>query len=105
MIKVTLLVMDKGFVSLEAKGHADSAPYGQDLICAAISAIILGGFNALDDDSASYDVEAKPGHAYLKSLKTPSQHDPIVLETIVKQIESVAASYPDNVKLERKKAQ
>jgi uncharacterized protein len=105
MIKVTLLVTDKGFASLEAKGHADSAPYGQDLICAAISAIILGGFNALTDDVASYDVEAKPGHACLKSLKTPSQHDSIVLEAIVKQIESVAESYPDNVKLERKKAQ
>jgi|LAHS01.1.fsa_nt_gb uncharacterized protein len=102
MIKVTLQTNHSTFVSLEAKGHADSAPYGQDLVCASISAIILGGFNALEGDKDCYEVKVEAGYAYLKSLKAPNAHDAVVLSTIVTQIESVASSYPKNVKLERK---
>jgi uncharacterized protein YsxB (DUF464 family) len=47
MITILLKETDGHFVSLEAKGHANSAPYGADLVCAAVSAVILGGFNAL----------------------------------------------------------
>jgi uncharacterized protein YsxB (DUF464 family) len=102
MIKVTLQTKNSTFVSLEAKGHADSAPYGQDLVCASISAIILGGFNALSGNEKDYEVKVEAGYAYLKSLVAPNAHDAVVLETIVTQIESVASSYPKNVALERK---
>jgi uncharacterized protein YsxB (DUF464 family) len=47
MISIVLKETDGHFVSLEAKGHANTAPYGADLVCAAVSAVLLGGFNAL----------------------------------------------------------
>ncbi|MCH4210998.1 MAG: ribosomal-processing cysteine protease Prp [Bacilli bacterium] len=102
MIKITLKSQNGEFVSLEAKGHAGSGPYGHDLVCAAISAVILGGLNALKDDESSYSVKVEEGHTLLERNKTLSEHDTIVIETIVKQIESIAESHPDNVKLERK---
>lgn len=93
---------DDKFESFEVKGHAESGPYGHDLVCSAISGIVLGGINNLQDDSENYKVEVKNGYVYLESLKEVSKHDEIVLETIEKQIESIASSYPKNVKLERK---
>ncbi len=90
------------FESFEIKGHAGSGPFGHDLVCSAISGIVLGGLNNLQDDSKKYKVEVKDGYVYLESLKEVSEHDEIVLETIEKQIESIASSYPKNVKLERK---
>jgi uncharacterized protein YsxB (DUF464 family) len=102
MINVKVSYSKGQFVSLEAKGHADSAPYGKDLICAAISAIILGGFNALKDGDKNYEVQVNAGLATLsRKLGKNSEHDETVLETIVTQIASVASSYPKNVKLER----
>jgi uncharacterized protein YsxB (DUF464 family) len=102
MIKVTLQTQNSTFVSLEAKGHADSAPYGQDLVCASISAIILGGSMPYREMRKDYEVKVEAGYAYLKSSNAPNAHDAVVLETIVTQIESVASSYPKNVALERK---
>lgn len=102
MINVKVSYTNGHFVSLEAKGHANSAPYGKDLICAAISAIILGGFNALKDGEKNYEVQVNEGLATLsRKLGENSEHDETVLETIVTQIESVASSYPKNVRLER----
>ena len=48
MIKITVRYQSTGeFLSLESNDHANSAPHGEDLVCAAVSGIILGGINAL----------------------------------------------------------
>lgn len=103
MIKITVLTSSSSsFVSLEAKGHANSAPEGEDLVCSAVSAVILGGFNALQDEK-NYEAKANKGYACLRAEKAPNEHDAVVIETIVIQLESIASSYPQNVALERKK--
>ena len=47
MIKIVLTYKDNKIDALEIKGHANSAEYGKDLVCAAVSAISVGGLNAL----------------------------------------------------------
>ncbi len=102
MIHAVFVDQNKKVKSLEVKGHAGSGPYGHDLVCSAISSIMLGGLNNLQDGDDHYKIEVKEGYVYLEALKEVSEHDQIVLETIEKQIESVAVSYPKNAKLERK---
>ena len=86
----------------EAKGHANAGPYGSDLVCAAVSAITIGGINALEGtDRFQYLLEE--GHAKVIFQKEPSLKDIHVLETLECQLESLAESYPDKVRLERKK--
>ncbi len=102
MIHVIFVDENTKIKSFEVKGHAGSGPYGHDLVCSAVSGIILGGLNNLQDGDDHYKIEVKEGYVCLETLKEVSKHDQIVLETIEKQIESVAVSYPKNAKLERK---
>ncbi len=102
MIHVIFVDHNNKITSLEVKGHAGSGPYGHDLVCAAVSGVVLGGLNNLLDGDDHYKSEVKEGYVYLEALKEVSEHDQIVLETIEKQIESIATSYPKNAKLERK---
>jgi uncharacterized protein len=104
MIKIVVYEHNDHFVSLEMKGHANAAPKGEDLVCSAVSAIILGGLNSLTDGGDHYETSVEEGHVSLKALKPLADHDEIALKTIVTQLESVAVSYPHNAKLERKKA-
>ncbi len=106
MVIVTLSLKQGAFQGLEAKGHADSGEAGHDLVCAALSAIVLGGLNALGDGDDHYAVKKGPsGYLKVVSLTPLSQHDALVLETIVSQIQSLASSHPKNVRLERKESQ
>lgn len=102
MIHVIFVDENTKIKSFEVKGHAGSGPYGHDLVCSAVSGIILGGLNNLQDGDDHYKIEVKEGYVCFETLKEVSKHDQIVLETIEKQIESVAVSYPKNAKLERK---
>jgi len=102
MIKAKF-VFDGSSISLvEVKGHANSAPKGEDLVCAGVSAILLGGLNALDE---KYEVKIEDGYLLLGVNKTLGKHDAVVLETVYRQIKSLAESYPQYVRLERKKKQ
>ncbi|MBU3852041.1 MAG: ribosomal-processing cysteine protease Prp [Candidatus Paralactobacillus gallistercoris] len=39
---------DGRIVSFTIKGHADSGPYGYDIVCAAVSATSIGTINGID---------------------------------------------------------
>ncbi|WP_249870976.1 ribosomal-processing cysteine protease Prp [Oceanobacillus saliphilus] len=47
MIHVTVHRSTNQIKSFELSGHADSGPYGYDLVCAGVSAVSIGTVNAV----------------------------------------------------------
>ncbi|RWZ59948.1 ribosomal-processing cysteine protease Prp [Halobacillus fulvus] len=47
MIKVTMFRAKGNLTGFEISGHAESGPYGHDLVCAAVSAVSFGAVNAV----------------------------------------------------------
>lgn len=88
----------KEFIYLSMIGHADSAPQGHDLVCAATSGIILGGINNLQE-KFNLKLDEEKGLLELSRIGEVSSHDKIVLETIIKQLQSVARDNPMYVKI------
>ena len=99
MIKVLIKSEENKFKSLEVKGHANAGPYGEDLVCAAVSAILTGGFNNISDIN-SFDVKLDEGHAYLEAKEPISSHDEIVIEAILSGLKTIEESNPKNIKIQ-----
>ena len=78
---------------LEVKGHANSAPHGEDLVCAAVSAILGGGFNNLKNYQ-DYEIKLDEGYALFKANAPLDAHDEVVIETIVCGLNSIKELYP-----------
>ena len=99
MIKIVIKrdVSSDKITSIEVKGHSNKEAYGKDLVCAAISAIITGGFNALCDKEYSFKLEE--GDAYIKALDIPSDHDAVVLYTIEVQLKTIEEFDPGFVQV------
>ncbi len=103
MTRIVVFIKNDLIVGYQLKGHAGADEYGKDIVCAGLSAISIGGANALTDGEDNYDVEIKKGYLSLKRIHGfPSEHDRIVLETIVTQLEGVVASNGNYATLERK---
>ncbi|API90665.1 hypothetical protein J32TS6_00560 [Virgibacillus pantothenticus] len=47
MIKVTVFRENDRIKAFELSGHAESGPYGYDLVCAGVSAVSIGSINAV----------------------------------------------------------
>ena len=100
MIRVVIKVDESSqkITSIEVKGHAGKDAYGKDLVCAAVSAIVTGGFNALD--VKGYDFLLDEGHAYAKAKSIPSNNDAVVLRTMQIQLQTVQEADPEFIKIE-----
>ena len=77
------------------KGHATTAEYGNDLVCAAVSAIVTGGFNAFNDDDVS-EIALDEGYAKV-IVKTENGYS--ILKTIIVQLKTIEEAYPKNIKI------
>ena len=95
MIEIKIKYQSTGeFISLISQGHADSAPYGQDLVCAAVSGVLLGGINALKGKNFSLKSDENKGIIELCNIGKMSQHDIIVIETIISQLQAIERDNP-----------
>src|SRR5690625_7321889 len=72
MIKINVYRKNNLITGFEMSGHADSGPYGYDLVCAGVSAVSFGSINAVTsicDVDLSIDMEDS---GYLK-VKIPEE--------------------------------
>ena len=100
MIKVTVLRQDNLIKSIEINGHAGSGPKGHDLVCAAVSAIITGGANALSNKN-NYKIELESGHALI-AMKEKDEDGNKVLSTVWVQLKTVEESYSQFIRIDDK---
>ena len=67
----------KGF---EANGHAGSGEYGKDIVCAAVSALMINTVNSLDElTDAHITVESDEKKGFLKLLVEDHERDDVQL--------------------------
>ena len=99
MIKVVITTdeLSQKITSMEVKGHSGKDTYGKDLVCAAVSAIVTGGMNALSDKG--YEFILEEGHALVKSKGIPSDNDAVVLKTMLIQLRTIEESDPEFIKI------
>lgn len=95
MIKVDLIYNADLICGFTMKGHANTAEYGNDLVCAAVSAIVTGGFNAFNDDDVS-EIALDEGYAKV-IVKTENGYS--ILKTIIVQLKTIEEAYPKNIKI------
>ena len=88
MIKITATRNNGKIVNLTVKGHANSAPHGEDLVCAAVSSILVGGCNALKEPNC-FAIKLNEGDASVVELSHANEHDYEVLEVMLVQFKSV----------------
>ena len=99
MIKITINHASNGQVNfLEIKGHANSAPHGQDLVCAAVSSVITGGFNNLNGYK-NYELKLDEGYALFKSNVELDAHDETVIETIICGLNTIKETNPEFIQI------
>ena len=101
MIKVIYEVKEDLYTYIEVKGHAKSADYGKDLICASVSTIMFGFMNALD--VLDEDVEIKQlTNKIVVENHSKSEMIQDYFELVMTQLKTLEVSYGSFIKVERK---
>ena len=95
--------MNQRIVGFIVKGHANYDDYGKDIVCAGVSAIAVGGLNAvakaLDNDLTKFKVEMSEGYTSLNVLEIEKQDVQTILETLEIQFKTIEETYSKYIKV------
>ena len=90
--------------SVFARGHADFDEYGQDIVCAAVSAILQGlrlGLEAYAGISVDADQESGEFHVRWPESARDDASVKAIVATAELSVERIASQYPQHVKFGR----
>ena len=105
MIKVRVLRMNQRIVGFVVKGHAEYDEYGKDIVCAGVSAITIGGLNAIakafNNDLTKFKVDMSEGYTSLMILDMNQTDIQTILETLEIQFKTIEETYSKYIKVTR----
>ena len=85
---------------IRVTGHANFAKKGNDIVCSAVSAIVIGGLTNLSSEK-NYKISVREGEVSILALNDVNEHDQIVLETIIVQLEKIEESYGKYIQIDK----
>ena len=97
MIRVKRIYSSETLCGLEIKGHANSGEPGRDLVCAAVSSIITGGFNALVNEEVE-KITLEEGCAKVLLVNNATKSN-LVLDVMLTQLLTIEESYPQYINI------
>ncbi|RXK18149.1 ribosomal-processing cysteine protease Prp [Macrococcus sp. DPC7161] len=106
MITVDIVVNDDGRVTeFTMSGHADSAPHGQDLVCAGASAVVFGSMNAvlgLTDERPDIDYSDDGGYFKCRVLDLNNNEAQLIIQAMLVSLQTIETEYGQYIKLNYK---
>ncbi|WP_047984033.1 ribosomal-processing cysteine protease Prp [Ornithinibacillus californiensis] len=109
MIKVIVYRENNQIKSFELSGHAESGPYGYDLVCAGVSAVSFGAVNAvLKLTDIDLEIEQGSEGGYLRVTIPNSVHAELVekvqllFEGMIVSLETIEREYKKFITIQSK---
>ena len=98
MVRITFFNQNGNCVGFEAKGHAGYDVEGKDIICSAISVLVVNFINSIEiltEDGFDGTVEEKTGDVSFHFLDTDSiSHDArLLMDSLMLGIDGVSETY------------
>lgn len=107
MINVVLYQKENKIHAFELSGHANSGPYGYDLVCAGVSAVTFGAVNALMElCEVEPKIQKEDDGGYLYIELPDSFENEVKVQTILKamvvSLETIERDYQSFIQIKRK---
>lgn len=99
MIEVAIGYHNQDIKTLVVKGHANSAPYGQDLVCAGTTAIMNGAFNAFNHLTPKQVALISADNLLKIEVKTATDEVNQLMAMLHIQLATIAEQYPKNIQI------
>ncbi len=96
MIRFTVWKSEDQYRGFESSGHAGFAEEGEDIVCAAVSALVINAVNSIDQFTEDdYEVEQAPDGGFLRVQfpEVPGEKATLLMDSLLLGIKSIEADY------------
>ncbi len=105
MIDIRIEKSGKSYRRLTLDGHAGFADYGNDIVCAAVSMLVINTINSIErftDDGMYVDSNEEKGFIDCSFPEGLSHDGNLLMDSAGLGLSAIADQYPDNVSIEFK---
>ena len=97
MIKVTVSKRNDSYISFTSKGHAGYAEEGQDIICAAVSVLVINTVNSLEQLTGDHiEVQEDDGFVSFTFTEPVSEGGRLLMDSLVLGLTEIQHSYSNH---------
>lgn len=97
MIQIKIVRKKESITGFLVEGHAQFAPYGQDIVCAAVSALSISAINSIHSLTATpHHFRNEDNLLELEILEASAESD-LLTESLFLSLKSVEEEYPEHV--------
>lgn len=96
MIRITLYKKEGTLKGFKVQGHAGYAKRGKDIVCAAVSALVLSTVNAIEaftDDEKRILVTEDDAVVIVKFKNTPGKDAMLLMSSMILGLEDISRQY------------
>ncbi|HAU87402.1 MAG TPA: ribosomal-processing cysteine protease Prp [Lachnospiraceae bacterium] len=97
MINITVFRDDNGICNgFQCMGHAEYADYGQDIVCAAVSVLVVNTINSIEeftDDAIACEVKEENGDVKFEFAGDISSESKLLVESMLLGLRGVEQEY------------
>ncbi|MCI6018811.1 MAG: ribosomal-processing cysteine protease Prp [Blautia sp.] len=94
MIKITVKKRNGSYISFVSSGHAGFAQEGYDIVCAAVSALIINTVNSIEKFTEdSIEAEEKDGYVSFRFMKPVTEKGTLLMDSLVLGLTDISNSY------------
>ena len=96
MIRVTIYKTARHkYVGFDLSGHAGYAESGQDIVCAAVSVLVINAVNSIErftEDKTSCTADEETGNIEFRFEESPSHDAELLLDSMILGLEEIEDS-------------
>lgn len=96
MITITIYQKDDVICGFSSSGHAEYGEYGQDIVCAGVSAIVFNVMNsieALTNDKFIVRNNPKKGQIQFKFEQEPGEQSQLLMQSMILGLRGIQKTY------------
>ena len=97
MIIISIYQNEEGsIIGFGSEGHAGFAKHGEDIVCAAVSALVINTINSIEtftDDTFDYQENEKRGHIDFKIISELSNESSLLLNSLFLGLQGISDDY------------
>lgn len=103
MIKVTVYKNPKNeYVGVKTVGHAGYADSGQDIVCSAVSVLVINTLNSIQaftKDNCEVKAKEKEGLIAFKFLSGISEQSTLLMDSLILGLQGIQQDYKEYIQI------
>ena len=102
MIKITVYKNSDKIQGFTCIGHAEFGEYGEDIVCSAVSVLVLNTINSIEaftDDRIQVNTEEEQGLIECKFLSEPESATILLMNSMILGLQGILDDYQDYLEL------